>query len=75
VAIRKPEWLVRKTSHCGRKQKQKSHAVLTLPLLVGDAYIAMLFFTHIPFVVNRTFNVTPNELFKHLQQVGLDLLK
>jgi len=44
-----------------------SHTVLILSLLVRATYI-QVFFTHIPFVVNRTFKVTPTERLKHLQQ-------
>jgi len=36
-------------------------------LLVHATYIWMLFFAHIPFVVNRTFNATPTRP-KRLQQ-------
>jgi len=35
--------------------------MITLLLLVRDTYISVLFFAHIPFVVNYTFNATPTE--------------
>jgi len=56
VAIGKPERQVRKASRCGSKQQKRSHAIVTLLLFVRDTYIWVLFFAHIPFVVNRTFN-------------------
>jgi len=59
VAIGKPEWHARKASHCGSKQQQRSRAAITLLLLVRATYIRVLFFAHIPFVMNHTFNVTP----------------
>jgi len=52
---------MRKASHCGSKQQQRSHDMITLLLLVRATYTWALFFTHIPFVVNRTFNATPTE--------------
>jgi len=62
VAIGKPERHVRKASHCGSKQQQRSpDDEITLLLLVRATYIRVLFFAHIPFVVNRTFNATPTE--------------
>jgi len=33
-------------------------------------YIAMLFFAHIPFVVNRKFNATPMERLQQNQKIG-----
>jgi len=40
----------------------RDHAPQSLSfLLVLATYIWVLFFTHIPFVVNRTFNATPAE--------------
>jgi len=65
VAIGKPERQLRKTSHCGSKQKQRSHAVLTLLLLVRATCIWVLFFAHIPFLMNRTFDATPTERLSH----------
>jgi len=38
---------------------------ITLLLLVYPTYIWVLFFTHIPFVVNRTMNATPTERLQH----------
>jgi len=35
--------------------------MITLLLLVRAKYITLLFFAHIPFVVNRTFNATSTE--------------
>jgi len=85
VVIGKPERHVRKASHCGSKQQQRSCAAITLRvhycyvqsftslvsqeiarhnhsyLLVRATYIWVLLFAHIPFVVNRTFNVTPTD--------------
>jgi len=40
----------------------RDHASQSLLLLLAHAtYIMVLFFTHIPFVVNHTINVTPSE--------------
>ena len=44
----------------------KSHVVLILFLLVRTIWV--LFFTHIPFVVNRTFTTMLTERLQHLQQ-------
>jgi len=38
---------------------------ITLLLLVCATYIWVLFFTHIPFVVNRTMNATPTGRLQH----------
>jgi len=38
---------------------------ITVLLLVCATYIRVLFFTHIPFVVNRTMNATPTERLQH----------
>ena len=38
---------------------------ITLLLLVCTTYIWVLFFTHVPFVVNRTMNATPTERLQH----------
>jgi len=65
VAIGKPKRHVRKASHCGSKQQYRSPDKITLLLLVCTTYIWVLFFAHILFVVNRTFNTTPT---KRLQQ-------
>ena len=66
VVIKKVERQVRKASHCRTKQQWRSHVVLILYLLVHATWV--LFFTHIPFMVNRTFNTTLNEKLQHLQQ-------
>jgi len=58
ITIGKPERQVRKASHCGSKQKRRSHAMITLLLLVGTTYMWVLSFARILFVVNRTFNAT-----------------
>jgi len=68
VATGKPKRKVRRALHCGSKQQQRSHAMITLLLLVRAKYIWVLFFTHIPFAVNHTFNATPTE---RLQQYHL----
>jgi len=65
VAIGKPEPEVHKASHCGNKQRWRSHAAITLLLLVSSSYIWVLFFTHITFMMNRTFSVTPMVKLKH----------
>jgi len=52
---------VRKASHCGSKQQSRLPNYITLLLLVRTTYIWVLFFAHIPFVVNRTFSATPAE--------------
>jgi len=39
-----------------------------LLLLARDRYIMVLFFTHIPFVVNHTINATPPERLQHPQE-------
>jgi len=61
VAIGKPERQVRKASHCGSKQQQRSHAMITVSLLVRAAYIWVLLFAYIPFVVTRAFNAALTE--------------
>ena len=50
---------MRKASHCGSKQQWRSPDEVTLLLLIRATYIRVLFFAHIPFVVNRIFNATP----------------
>jgi len=40
--------------------------MITLLLLVRASYTWVLFFAHIPFVVNRTFNATPTETLPQL---------
>jgi len=64
VAIGKPEQQLHKASHCGSKQQYISCTTITLLLLVRATDILVLFFTHIPFVVNRTFNATPTARLK-----------
>ena len=61
AAIGNPEQQVRKASHCGSKKQKRSCAAITLILLVRATYIWVLFFAHIPFMVNHTFNATPTE--------------
>jgi len=61
VAIGKSERQVRKISHYGSKQQWRSPDEITLLLLVRATNISVLFFAHIPFVVNRTFDATPTE--------------
>jgi len=39
--------------------------MITLLLLVYATYILVLFFAHIPFVVNHTFNATLTERLQH----------
>ena len=71
VAIGKPERHVRKASHCGSKQQQRSCDAITLLLLVRTTYIWVLFFAHMPFVVNRTFNGRQKSCKNNMQtQVG-----
>ena len=64
----KTERHVHKGSHCGSKQQWRSCATFTLLFLVHARYTWVLFFVHIPFVVNCTFNATPTE---RLQQISL----
>ena len=66
--IGKTERHVHKGSHCDSKQQWRSCATITLLLLVHARYTWVLFFVHIPFVVNCTFNATPTE---RLQQISL----
>ena len=67
----KPERQARKASHCGSKQQRRLHAAITQLLLIHATYI--LFFAHIPFVVNRTFNATPTERLQQSQRVSKNL--
>jgi len=69
VAIGNPERHVRKASHRGSKQQQRSCSQSLSLLLAHATYIMVLFFTHIPFVVNHTINATPPE---RLQQGKID---
>ena len=57
--------LTRFTSIYIRGNSPRSLHRITLLLLVCAAYIWVLFFTHIPFVVNRTMNATPTERLQH----------
>jgi len=59
VVIGKPERQVRKASHCGSKQQYRIPDEITLLLFVRAAYIWVLFFAHIPFVVNCIFKTMP----------------
>ena len=64
VAIGKPKRHMRKASHYGSKQKQRlSPDEITHCLFVPHTSrpICWLFFTHIPFVVNCTFNTKSTE--------------
>jgi len=61
VAIGNPERHVRNASHRGSKQQYRSCSQSHLLLLARATYIMVLFFTHIPFVVNHTINTTPPE--------------
>jgi len=66
VAIRNPERHVRKASHRGSKQQQRSCSQSLLLLLARTTYIMVLFFTHIPFVVNHTINAAPLETLQEV---------
>jgi len=57
VAIGNPERHVRKASHCGNKEQQSSvHMPWSLYHCLFAPHVCMvLFFVHIPFVVNHTF--------------------
>jgi len=70
VAIGKPEQDVCQASYCGGKQQQRSHAMITLLLLLHGTYIWVLFFAHIPFVVHSTFNTTPVERLQQCHATG-----
>jgi len=49
--------------------------MLILFLLLRAIYIWVLFFTHIPFVVNCTFNKVLTENLQHLQQGWVKLVE
>jgi len=57
----------------------QDHSIgITLLLLVRATYIMLLFFTHIPFVVNHTINATPperlqqyNTIFRYCVELSL----
>jgi len=72
VVIGKAEQQARKASHCHTKQQQRSHVMLILFLLVRATWV--LFFTHIPFVVNHIFTTTLRGC-NACSKVGLDFLK
>ena len=59
VVIGKAEQQVRKAFHCRTKKQKRSHVVLILSLLVRTTWF--LFFTHITFVVDRTFTTALTE--------------
>ena len=61
VAIRKPEQQVHKASHYGSKQQWRWCTAFLLLLPARATYIQVLFFAHIPFVVDPTFNAMPTE--------------
>jgi len=65
VTIGNPERHVHKASHHGSKQQQRSCSQSLLLLLARATHIMVLFFTHIPFVVNHAINATPPERFQH----------
>ena len=67
LTIGKPERHVRKASHRGSKQQLSSHATITIIACSRHIYI-LLFFAHIPFMVNHTINATPLERLQHQQQ-------
>jgi len=69
VAIGNPERHVCKASHRGSKQQYRSFSQSLLLLLARATYIMVLFFTHIPFVVNHTINAT---LPERMQQYESD---
>ena len=55
--------------HTGAASNNRDHALQSLLLLLAcGTYIMVLFFTHIPFVMNHTINATPPE---RLQQYML----
>jgi len=67
VAIGNPGRCVHKASQSGSKQQQRSCSQSLLLLLARATYIMVLFFTHIPFVVNHTINATPPERLQESQ--------
>jgi len=71
VAIGKPKQQMHKASHCGSKQQWRSPNKITLLLLVRTTYIWVLFFAHMPFVVNRTFNATPAERLQQWKRFSM----
>jgi len=65
IEIEKLKRQVRKVSHCGSKQQERSPDKIAR-LLVRPTYICALLFSHIMFVVNHTFNATPTERLQQL---------
>jgi len=54
-------------------RNNRDHTSQSLLLLLARAtYIMVLFFAHIPLVVNHTINATPPERFQHSFLVGVD---
>jgi len=49
--------------------------MLILFLLVCDTYMCVLFFTYIPFMANRTFDIALTEWLQHLQQTWARLFE
>jgi len=64
VAIGNPERRVRNVSHRGSKQQQRSHDTIAYSRHI----YTVVFFTHIAFVVNHTFNATPQERLQHYER-------
>jgi len=52
----------------------RDHARNLLLLLARATHMMVLFFTHIPFLVNHTINATPRERLQHYQSELPDLL-
>jgi len=60
VTIGKPEQQLRKASHCGSNNNDHLMRSLCYHFFAPHImYILMLFFAHIPLVMNCTFNATP----------------
>jgi len=75
VAIGNPERHMRKASHRGSKQ-HRDHASQSLLLLLARlTYIMVLFFAHIPFVVNHTINATPPERLQQYYILSFQMTK
>ena len=67
VAIGNPERHMRKASHSGSKQQQRSCVAISLTIACSRHAYILLFFAHILFVVNHTINVTPPERLQQYQ--------
>jgi len=67
VAIGNPERYVRKASHRGSNQQQRSCVTISLIIACSRYKYMVLFFTHIPFVVSHTINATPPERLQQHQ--------